>query len=91
VGREREGRRSGREGAPGQLLAAHRRGPSRHAPPAIGGGSAGEREGERVGGRGLSGLGKEKIKNSDMWVPQHVVGIERRYREWMGVEKLNIE
>ena len=41
-----------------------------------GGGSAGEREGWR--------RGKKIKKIYDMWVPQPVVGIESRYREWMG-------
>ena len=42
-----------------------------------------EEKGERVRNKGK--------KISEVWVPPVVVGIERRYREWMGAEKLNIE
>jgi hypothetical protein len=49
----------------------------------------GSGRGERIGGRGPGG-GK-KIYNSDTWVPQPVVGIDERFRGWMGAEKLDIE
>jgi hypothetical protein len=49
-----------------------------------------ERRGEWEEGAVGTREGK-KVKKSDMWVPQPVVGIEMRYREWMGAAKLNIE
>ena len=42
---------------------------------------------ERENGRGR---GRE-IKNSDVWVPRLLVGIEERYRGWMDAAKLDID
>ena len=51
----------------------------------------GTEEARRGRGEGREGGEKKRKKNSKVWVPHVVVGIERRYRELMGAEKLNIE
>ena len=53
----------------------------------------GEGEGERR--RGMEEekgeRGEKKEKKSEVWVPPTMVGIERRYKEWMSAEKLNVD